>query len=244
MDQEGKIIIEIKNLSKNYGETKALRGINLQFKDKEVHTIFGENGSGKSTMIKILSGIITPSSGEIFFQGNRIMKFEPRFSQMLGIVPVLQEILVAPNRTVLDNIFLGYDGMFKRRIPLSKRPIEALYTLDKITQKKINLNEIVGLLPLYQKQLIVIARALLHKPKVLILDEPTSSLDIEDRNMLFKEINNLINGGCLVIYISHRLDEVLEISDRVTVLVDGKDVCTIPKAELTTEAILENVIKK
>lgn len=241
MSKDQKIILEIKNLKKSYGETKALRRVDLQFKAGTVHTIFGENGSGKSTMVKIVSGIVPPDGGEILFHSKNVRKFNPRFIQMLGIVPVLQEILIAPNCTVLDNIFLGYEGIFKRLIPAAKRYIKASDILEKITRTKIDLDAVAGSLPLSQKQLVVIARALLHKPKVLILDEATSGLDIEDREILFQEIHNLVEAGCLIIYISHRLDEVLKISDNVTVFSNGENVCTIPRDELTADSVLRGV---
>jgi ribose transport system ATP-binding protein len=236
-------ILEILNLKKKYGETRALQGLDLKSRTGIVHTVFGENGSGKSTMVKILSGIVPPNEGIIRFAGTPLEVFNPRDIQSMGIVAVMQEILVAPNRTVLDNIFLGYDRLFRRNISRKLRSERAREVLKKITNTEIDLEQITGSLPLSQQQLIVIARALIRNLQLLILDESTAALDIDDREHLFNAICDFVAGDRLVIFISHRVDEVLEISDCVTVLRNGKTVDTVPKEELSESKLLELVSK-
>lgn len=233
--------LEVLDLSKRYGETRALENLQLKCSAGTVHTIFGENGSGKSTFVKILSGIITPDHGEIQVAGQRVTRFSPMAMRQIGVVPVLQEVLVAPNRSVLDNIFMGYDGLFRRKIGRQERLQLAEATLKRITQIQFNLHDLVEDVPLQHQQLIVIARALVHDPKILILDEATAALDFGDRDVLFGAIKDMTKTGKLVIFISHRMDEVIALSDEVTVLRSGSAVATVPHAELSISGLLHLV---
>lgn len=240
---DGNVLLDIRDLKKNYGETKALVDFNLRGEAGTVHTVFGENGSGKSTMVKILSGIIAPNSGEISLAGQPISTFNPRAMQELGIAPVLQEILVAPNRTVVENIFLGYDSLFRYRIPRRDRNGIAAEALARITNTQVPLDTLAGDLPLAQQQLVVIARALIRDPKVLILDESTAALDIEDRETLFNAVRDFVAEGRLVIFISHRVDEMLELSDIVTILHSGESIATVGRADLSAKTLLDLVTR-
>jgi ribose transport system ATP-binding protein len=231
-------LLEVRNLRKSFGETQALVSCSFSARDGVVHSILGENGSGKSTLVKVLSGIVVPDGGEIRVDGTGVARFTPLAARHLGVVPVLQEVLVAPNRTVLDNIFLGYDGLFRHRLARSQRVDMARQTLDRITRAEIDLGALVEALPLPRRQLVTIARALVHDPQVLILDESTSTLDINDRQVLFEEIRRRVAGGRLVIYISHRLDEVLDLADEITVLRSGSSVATVPRTGLTVHDLL------
>lgn len=238
---DGNVLLDIRDLKKSYGETKALIDCNLRGEAGTVHTVFGENGSGKSTMVKVLSGIVAPNSGQIELAGRPVTKFNPRSMHELGIVPVLQEIMVAPNRTVVENIFLGYDGLFRYKVPRRDRPRIATDALARITNTDVPLDSLAGDLPLAQQQLIVIARALIRDPRVLILDESTAALDIEDRETLFNAIRAFVAEGRLVIFISHRVDEMLELSDIVTILHSGESIATVDRADLSAARLLELV---
>jgi ribose transport system ATP-binding protein len=230
--------LDVRGISKRYGETQALKDVDITFEPGTVHTVFGENGSGKSTLIKVLSGIVIPDEGSVRIGESLVRNYSPGAMKRLGIIPVMQEVLVAPNRTVLDNIFLGYDGLLRRRIAYSQRATIAEATLARITNTYIDLNEIVENIPLPQQQLVVIARALVNNPTVLILDEATAALDVGDRETLFDAIRKLTSEGKIVIYISHRMDEVLQLSNSVTVLRNGRKVATVPRAEVTAAKLL------
>lgn len=230
--------LDIKGVSKRYGETRALEGLDMRCAPGTVHTVFGENGSGKSTLVKILSGIIAPDQGEIRAGGRLVTQFSPLAMRRLGIVPVLQEVLVAPNVSALDNIFMGYDGLFRRRLTRAQRLDRAEAALARISHVKLDLDQLVETMPLPQQQLIVIARALVNDPTLLILDEATAALDFGDRDVLFGAIQEFVKGGRLVIYISHRMDEVIALSDSVTVLRSGSAVATLPRSEVSIERLL------
>ena len=236
------LALDLKNVSKSYGETRALTALDLQCKPGTVHTIFGENGSGKSTLVKVLSGIIAPDQGEVWINGVRAQNFSPGGMRRLGIAAVLQEVLVAPNQSALQNVFLGYDGLFTRRIGRQERIKVARDILARLSKTPIPLEQLVEKLPLQQQQIVVIARALVRDPRILILDEASGTLDIEDRETLFKTVREFVARGRLVIFISHRIDEVLEISDAVTVLRNGKLVTTVPCAGLTAKALLSLIL--
>jgi ribose transport system ATP-binding protein len=232
------MVLAVTGLRKSFGETQALVSCSFSGACGTVHSILGENGSGKSTLVKILSGIIVPDGGEVFIGGIRLTRFTPEVARAYGVASVLQEVLVAPNRSVIDNIFLGYDGFLRRRVPRRERRRRAEEVLARITHTTIDLDALVETVPLPQRQLVTIARALVREPQILILDESTSALDVNDRQTLFTEIRRLVAEGRLVIYISHRLDEILELSDMVTVLRSGQSVATIPKGELDIHQLL------
>lgn len=234
-------LLQINKLSKRFGETQALRDVSIDFQPGTFHTIFGENGSGKSTLVKIVAGIIVPDSGSLRLGEHEISRFHPRNMKSLGIVSVMQEVLVAPNRTVLENIFMGYDGLFRRRLPLSQRASVARDILSQITTTPFDLKALVEDIPLPQQQLVVIARALVNEPRILILDEATASLDMGDRRTLFEALRRFLDDGITIIYISHRMDEVLELSDEVTVLRSGKKVQTLQRADVSAERLLQLV---
>lgn len=231
-------MLEVVDLRKSFGETQALVACSFRGDAGTVHSILGENGSGKSTLVKILSGIVPPDGGEIRIGDAPVRRFSPVAARSRGVVPVLQEVLIAPNRSVLDNIFLGYDSLFSRRIGRNERRDVAREILSRITTAHLDLGELVESLPLPRRQIVTIARALVHHPRILILDESTSTLDVNDRQVLFGEIRRRVAQGTLVIYISHRLDEVLELADTVTVLRSGSSVATMPRGELNVHDLL------
>ena len=231
-------MLEIANLSKRYGETVALDGATVSFAAGTVHTIMGENGSGKSTLVKMLSGIVTPDRGEIRVDGTRLAGRGPQDFQSRGFSTVFQEVLVAPDRTVTDNVLLGYDGLLRRRPPRSARRATARDALALCTPTIVDPDGEAGHLPLASQQLVVLARALVRKPRILILDEVTAALDFNDRETVFLLIERLAREGCLILFISHRMDEVMRLSHRITILRSGKVVETLDRAAATPEMLL------
>lgn len=231
-------MLEISNLSKRYGETIALDGASIAFAAGSVHTILGENGSGKSTLVKLLSGIVSPDRGAIRVEGVPFAGRHPADFQARGFATVFQEVLVAPDRSVTDNILLGYDRLFSRRLPRADRRQAVADVLATCARTAIDLDVEAGTLPLATQQLIVLARALVRRPRILILDEVTAALDFNDREIVFSLIERLAREGSLVLFISHRMDEVLRLSHRITILRGGRVVETLDRAQATPEMLL------
>jgi ribose transport system ATP-binding protein len=231
-------LLEVKALSKTYGETQALDDVSIRFGRGTVHAILGENGSGKSTLVKLLSGIVSPSLGQIHVAGTPLRGFTPAATRAAGIATVFQEVLVAPLRSVTDNILLGCDTPFRRRIPRGQRDHVAGDVLARITETRVDPGAPAGALPLAIRQLIVIARALVHQPRILILDEVTAALDFADRERVFQVLENFASGGGLILFISHRMDEVMRLAQSVSVLRNGRLVATIAREATTPDALL------
>jgi ABC-type sugar transport system ATPase subunit len=231
-------MLEVDDLCKTYGETVALDGVAVRFEPATIHAILGENGSGKSTLVKLLSGVVPPSRVAIRVDGRAIDRHSPRVFQGLGLATVFQEVLIAPDRSALDNIFLGCDGLFRRRLPRARRPKLAAEALGSIANTKFDLEAPAGLLPLAARQLVVLARALVKRPRVLILDEVTAALDFADRETVFQTMEAFSRAGGLILFISHRMDEVLRLAHRVTILRNGRVVDTLDRSALSPEQML------
>lgn len=230
--------LAVVGLSKAYGSTIALNEASLDFHAGEVHAILGENGSGKSTLVKLLSGVVRKDAGVLSLDGFAFAGANPAEFAAAGFATVFQEVLVAPDRDVVDNVLLGQDGLVRRRIPRRDRKQAALDALERISRAVIPPEAKAGDLPLAQQQIIVIARALARKPSILILDEATAALDHADRNAVFAEIERVAKAGGVVIFISHRMDEVARLSDRISVLRSGRVVATFARDEASTEQLL------
>ena len=214
-------------VTKRFGETVALQDVDIAFKRGEVHTVLGENGSGKSTLVKLLSGVVRPTSGELHLADRPIVLNQPSAAHRLGIATVFQEVLLAPEQSVLENIFMGFDGLFRFKLGQRERRDLATSVLATVARTSVNLDLPAAAVPLAQRQLIVLARALVRDPRILILDEVTAALDLQDRDVMFGAIRAFVESGRLALFISHRMDEVRRLSDRVTVLRSGKIVETL-----------------
>lgn len=225
-------------LTKRYGETLALSNASIDFR-LGIHTILGENGSGKSTMLKILSGVVTQTEGTVLLNDHAIAPRSPRNMLDHGLSTVFQEVLIAPHRTVLENIFLGYDSALRWRIPKAKRPALAEALLEQISRFPIRLYAAAGELPLASQQLVVLARSFLRLPSILLLDEATAALDYADRDLIFDAIEDYAAAGNIVIFISHRLEEVRRLSNSVTVLRSGQVVETLERDDITAQRLLK-----
>ena len=232
-------MLDVEDLSKNYGETLALEGASLRFAPGSIHAVLGENGSGKSTLVKLLSGVLPPTRGAIRVEGRRITHFTPAAVQRLGVATVFQEVLVAPDRSVADNILLGYDGLWRRRVKRGERRALAAEALAPIARTPVDLDAPAGDQPLAVRQLIVLARALVRRPRALILDEVTAALDFADREAVFATMEGFARAGGLILFISHRMDEVMRLADRVTILRNGRVVETLERGAVTPELMLK-----
>jgi len=231
-------MLEVENLSKTYGETVALDGASIAFAPASIHAILGENGSGKSTLVKLLSGVVAPTRGVIRIDGRPVSRLSPSAFQALGVATVYQEVLVAPDRSAVDNILLGLDGLLRRGVPRVRRRSAAIEALAPIAKTEIDLDAPAGGLPLAARQLIVLARALARRPRALILDEATAALDFADREAVFSTMESFARAGGLILFISHRMDEVMRLADFVTILRNGGVVETAPRSSLSPDQML------
>ena len=230
--------LAIESLSKRYGETVALDRVSIAFRPGTIHTILGENGSGKSSLVKLLSGIVTPDSGAIRIAGQPFAGTTPAAFQRAGVATVFQEVLVAPDRSATDNVLLGLDGWFTRHVARRDRRALVQRTLAPFARSAFPLDEPAGRLSLAAQQLIVLARALVRRPDILILDEVTAALDFTDREAVFAHMEQLARNGLLLVFITHRMDEVMRLSDRISVLRSGKLVRTLERGEADAEGLL------
>ncbi len=231
-------MLAIDGISKRYGETVALSDATITFREGTIHTVLGENGSGKSTLVKILSGIVQPDEGRISLDGAAFRERTPAGYQRAGLATVFQEILIAPDRSVTDNILLGLDGLFSRVVPRGRRRETAAAALRRFAVSDIPLDVRAGSLPLAAQQLVVLARAVVRQPRVLILDEVTGALDFADRESVFGLMRELAKAGSLLIFITHRMDEVKSLSDRISILRGGKVIKTEDAGVSTSEQLL------
>lgn len=231
-------MLELRSISKSFGNTRALTEVGLRVESGTVHTVLGENGSGKSTLVKILSGVTIPDSGDIVVDGSAESIRTPKGARRLGIATVYQEVLVAPNRSVRENVLLGTDGYFRKKVRGKARRDAAAAALRAVSDAEFPLDAECGTLNLMQQHQVTIARALTSAPRLLILDESTAALDIVARDRLFAAVRDHVASGGSVIFISHRMDEVLEISDAVTVLRSGSVVATLRRDELSERRLL------
>ena len=223
------------NVSKSFGDTKALRDCSFTATEGEIHAIVGENGSGKSTLAKIISGVIGQDSGELTVLGGHPRS--PRAARARGVATVFQETLLADNASVVDNVYLGLDGLARKIASKKQRLQRTAELLHRLTGETIDPTGPVADLPLSVKQWIVIARALIREPQLLILDESSAALDLTGAARLHNEMKAVKGQGVTVLMVTHRIAELTLFADRATVLRDGQDV-GILEGEQITEARL------
>lgn len=226
--------LRVDEVAKAFGPTLALRSCTLDVSPGEVHAVIGENGSGKSTLVKILSGIHAPDRGRIHVDERALSGFAgPRQATAEGIVTVFQEILLAGRQSVLENIWMGSEGLFRSTGSARFKRVRAREVLGSLLEEAPALDVPARALSLSLQQVCVIARALVRTPRLLILDEATSTLDVATRERLFGLLRQMTSAGAGVIFISHRMDEVEQLADRVTVLRSGESVATLPRADIS-----------
>ncbi|HAU5564703.1 sugar ABC transporter ATP-binding protein [Pantoea sp. JGM49] len=238
---KGEVILEARNISKIYGSTHALKGVNFEIRRGEVTTLFGENGAGKSTLMKILSGVITPTSGEILYNGEEKVFRSATEARDCGISIIHQELNLAPNMNVRDNIFMGREIMKPGGVDYAEEARITAHLMAALEEEIDPLTPVENL-RLGQQQIVEIARALSVNSQILIMDEPTSALSAAEVAVLFQVIRDLTSQGVAIVYISHHLEEALEITDRAVVLRDGVMTAYAKRDEIDLEWIVRNMV--
>ena len=230
-------LLEMKGICKSFPGVKALQNVDLQLKAGEVHALLGENGAGKSTLIKVLGGIYHAEEGEIIIDGQKVNIDGVVAARHAGISIVHQELVLVPYMTVAENIFLGREPGTKMNVDRRKMVEEAQKLLDTY-EMNIDANMLVEHLTIAQQQMVEIVKAISFNSKILVLDEPTSSISDKEVGFLFNTMRNLTKAGVGIIYISHKMSELAEICDRVTVMRDGQTVGTKVVKETTTDDLI------
>ena len=236
------VILEMKGIVKSFGPVKALKGVDFDLRTGEVHALMGENGAGKSTLMKVLTGIYGANEGTIHYNGKQVEYSKPKEAMDDGIVIVHQELNMMNHLTVAQNIFIGREeinqGLFINDNAGNKKAKE----LFKLLKLDINPQEKVGNLTVGKQQMVEIAKALSMDAKIIVFDEPTAALTESEINELFAIIDDLRAKGVGIIYISHRMDEIARITDRVTVMRDGEYVGTVNTKETTKDEIIAMMV--
>jgi len=229
----------MRGVTKSFSGVQALRGVDLDVRRGEVHCILGQNGAGKSTLIKVLAGVHRPDGGEVLWHGEPVTIPDPQAAISLGVATMYQELDVVDGLTVAENILLGHElaaGGLTRRAE-SARTARAL--LARLGHERLSPNAEVGSLSAADKQIVSMARALSHDVELIVMDEPSAVLDSEEVRNLFHVVEELTSAGIAVVYITHRMEEIRRIGDRITVLKDGRSTATgLSVAETPTPELI------
>ena len=236
------VILEMKGIVKSFGPVKALKGVDLDLRAGEVHALMGENGAGKSTLMKVLTGIHDANEGTIHYNGKQVAYSKPKDAMEDGIVIVHQELNMMNHLTVAQNIFIGREEFRHNWLIDDGASIKKAKKLFDLLKLDINPTEKVGNLTVGKQQMVEITKALSMDAKVIVFDEPTAALTESEINELFVIIDDLRAKGVGIIYISHRMDEIARITDRVTVMRDGEYVGTVNTKETTKDEIIAMMV--
>jgi ABC-type sugar transport system ATPase subunit len=236
--------LQMEGIRKSYDGTQALKGVDFSAEAGEVHAIVGENGAGKSTLIKVLAGAVQPDEGKFILDGKSVEPRSPHYAFSLGIRTVYQEFSLVPHLTVTENILMGRmpTGRFKWWVDWQQAHHRAEEILQYIGFTGVDLRAPTSRLSVSHQQMVEIAKAVAEKPRILILDEPSAVLSQEELTRLFSLIKRLKEESTLILYISHRLDEVFEIADRITVLKDGETVGTVLPQEINQTQLIKMMV--
>lgn len=242
-----KPFLQMLRISKTFPGVKALKNVNLEIYQGEVLALAGENGAGKSTLMKILTGVYEPDQdgqGKIFVGGQEVQIKDPIHARQLGISIIYQELTTAENLTVAENIFLAKEPKTMIGLIDRKKMIEDSRRILRDLKMDIDPSTYVSELSIGQQQMIEIAKAISYNSKVIVMDEPTASLSHQETRTLMELVKELRKQNIAIVYISHRLEEIFEISDRITVLRDGETVATMQTSEATTELLVKKMVDR
>lgn len=238
------VLLRMEGICKEFPGVKALDNVNLTVKAGTVHALMGANGAGKSTLMKCLFGVYNKNSGHIYLEGNEINFKTSKEALEHGVAMVHQELNQALKRNVMDNMWLGRFPKISKWCPLTseKKMYDATMKVFEELDVHVDPKMVMSKMPISQRQMVEIAKAVSYHSKVIVFDEPTSSLTEDEVEHLFRIINMLRSRGCGIIYISHKMEEILRISDEVTILRDGQWVATRPAKELTMKEIIRLMV--
>jgi erythritol transport system ATP-binding protein len=239
--KHGEVVLSAHDVAKAFGRINALKGVNFEIRRGQVTTLFGENGAGKSTLMKVLSGVIQPTSGTIILDGEPVVFNSSTEARDRGISIIHQELSLAPNMNVRDNIFMGREIRGATGVNFAE---EERLTRELLAELEEDIDPLTPVeeLRLGQQQVVEIARALSVNSRILIMDEPTSALSASEVEVLFKVIRDLTARGVAIVYISHHLEEALQITDHAVVLRDGTMTAYAPRADIDLEWIVRNMV--
>ncbi len=241
VDDPREVVLAARNIAKSYGSVHALKGVNFDVHRGQVTTLFGENGAGKSTLMKILSGVVQPSSGEIILDGQPVSFSSASDARDRGISIIHQELSLAPNMNVRDNIFMGREITTPTGVDFAEEERQTRALMAEL-EEDIDPLTLVEDLRLGQQQIVEIARALSVNSRILIMDEPTSALSATEVEVLFKVIRDLNSKGVSIVYISHHLEEALQITNHAVVLRDGNMTAFARRKDIDLEWIVRNMV--
>ncbi len=234
-------VLELKDISKKYPGVQALNHINIEFRKGEVHALVGENGAGKSTLIKICTGAITPTTGTIHINGQTFTSMNPALSKENGIAAVYQEFNLVKEVSIAENIFIG-EKMKGRRLFDKKTVVAEADKIFKQFAPDISTSTLVKELSVGYQQMVEISKALSKNVQLLIMDEPSAPLTNNEVDSMFEVVERLKAQGVTIIYISHRLEEIFRIADRVTVLRDGEYITTKDVKETDKDELIRYMV--
>lgn len=235
-------VLALKNITKDYPGVKALDDVSISFEEGEVHALIGENGAGKSTFIKTISGAIKPTSGTIAYEGKEYPYLEPKQAIDMGIAVVYQELIQFEAMSVADNIFMGVESESKGLVVNEKERCEKAKALLAKFDCDVNPATLIRELSIANRQIIELAKAMVRNAKIVIMDEPTAAITVSEQEKLYQVVKQLKADGVTVIYISHRLEELFEICDRVSVLRDGQYVTTVNIEDIDKQDMIKYMV--
>lgn len=235
--------LEIRKLSKRFGGVKALDNVSLRIRSGEVHGLVGANGAGKSTLIRVLAGATSPDSGSVLIQGSAVSINDPVRATALGLNVIHQELNLVPKLTALENLTLGLKKPTRAGVFIDWRSVEReVATVAERLDMRFSLAARVDSLSVGDQWLVAIGRSLLRSTRLLAMDEPTATLSEDETRRLFKLVRELAASGVAVLYVTHRLQEVVELCDFATVLRDGRVVSSLPRSELSQAVLVQEII--
>ncbi|MBL7007245.1 MAG: sugar ABC transporter ATP-binding protein [Spirochaetia bacterium] len=236
-------ILELEHITKLFPGVKALDDVHFNLKEGEIHGLMGENGAGKSTFIKTITGVYTPNEGEIRLYGEKVIFSNPLDAQKCGIAAIYQHVTCYPDLTVAENIFVGHEKIhkFSRKINWKEMHAQAQDLLDQL-DANFSSKTRMGDLSVARQQIVEIAKALSMNAKIIIMDEPTAALSLHETGELYRITEQLRNDGASIIFISHRLEDIYRLADRVTIFRDASYIGTWPASELDQEKIVSHMV--